>query len=123
MARTLARPVRWIWALCLAIGTCTHLAGLVEHGGDFGGGIPLASAIFWNSLTILDPLAAALLFLRPRIGVLAILAIMVSDVVHNWWIAAAFGAVVWMVVAQSAFLVFVLATAPLLWREAPGRDA
>jgi hypothetical protein len=105
----------------LAIGTCTHIAGLINHGWGFGGDIPLASVIFWNSLTILDPLAAALLFLKPRIGVLATIAIMVSDVAHNWWVVAAFGGIVWMVVAESAFLIFVLATAHLIWRDESGR--
>jgi hypothetical protein len=111
MARSLAKPVRIVWALCLAIGACTHIAGLIKHGWSCGGDIPLASVIFWNSLTILDPLAAALLFLKSRIGVLATIAIMVSDVAHNWWVVAAFGGIVWMVVADSAFLIFVLATA------------
>jgi hypothetical protein len=45
--------------------------------------------------------------------------IIVSDVVHNIWVVATYGGVVWMVVAQAAFLVFVLATARLIWRDAP----
>ena len=102
----------------MAIGTCTHIAGLIKHGWNFGGVIPLVSAIYWNSLTIIDPLAAALLFLRPRIGVLATITIMVSDVAHNWWVVTTFGGIVLMVVAQSAFLIFALATAHLIWRDA-----
>jgi hypothetical protein len=109
-----------VWALCLAIGTCTHIAALIYGWNDR---VPFASLIFWNSLTVLDPLAAALLFLRPRIGVVLTLAIMVSDVGHNIWAIAAFEAMVWPVAAQALFLIFVLATARLIWREAPGQRA
>ena len=37
---------------------------------------------------MLDPLAALLLFIRPRIGVAATIAIITSDVVHNLWFVA-----------------------------------
>ncbi|WP_293901188.1 hypothetical protein [Phenylobacterium sp.] len=109
-----------VWALCLAIGTCTHVATLIYGWNDR---VPLASVIFWNSLTVLDPLAAVLLFLRPRLGVVLTLAIMVSDVGHNIWAIAAFDAMVWPVAAQALFLIFVLATAPLIWRDAPVQKA
>ncbi len=113
-----AKSARLIWALCLAVGTCTHVFALVKNGGEYDG-IPIASAIFWNSLTVLDPLAAALLYLRPRIGVAATMAIMISDVAHNTWVVATFGGMVWMVAIQAAFLLFVLASAHLIWRAAP----
>jgi hypothetical protein len=117
MARSFSRPARLVWAFCLAVGTCTHVASLIY---GWNARVPLPSAIFWNALTVLDPLAAALLFLRPRAGVALTLAIMVSDVAHNVWAVGAFGAMAWPVVAQAVFLVFVLATARLIWREAPG---
>jgi len=109
-----------VWALCLAIGTCTHIAALIYGWHDR---VPFASVIFWNSLTVLDPLAGVLLFLRPRVGVVLTLAIMVSDVAHNIWASAAFEAMVWPVAAQAVFLIFVLATARLIWRDAPGQRA
>jgi len=120
MARSLAQPARMVWALCLAIGTCTHVAALVY---GWNGHVPFGSRIFWNSLTVLDPLAAAALFLRPRIGVILTLAIMVADVGHNIWAIGAFEAMVWPVVLQALFLIFVLATAHLIWRDAPGQRA
>ncbi|MGH6966611.1 MAG: hypothetical protein ACREE0_19185 [Phenylobacterium sp.] len=104
----------------MAIGTCTHGAALIY---GWNNRVPFASVIFWNSLTVLDPLAAALLFLRPRIGVVLTLAIMVSDVGHNIWAIAAFEANVWLVAAQVLFLIFVLVTARLIWRDAPGQSA
>jgi hypothetical protein len=118
MARSLAQPARLVWALCLTIGTCTHVAALIYGWNDR---VPLPSLIFWDSLTVLDPLAAILLFLRPRIGVALTLAIMVSDVVHTIWAIAAFAAMVWPVVAEALFLIFVLATAHLIWRDASGQ--
>jgi hypothetical protein len=118
MARSLSsRHARLIWALCLAVGTCTHVASLIYGWNDR---VPAPSAVFWNALTVLDPLAAVLLFLRPRMGVALTLAIMLSDVAHNVWAIGAFGAIAWPVVVQAAFLVFVLATARLIWRDAPG---
>jgi hypothetical protein len=112
-----AQPARLTWALCLAIGTCTHVAHLFSNGWA-PPALPLATSIFWDALTFLDPLAAVLLFVRPRVGLVATLAIMVADVAHNVWFIAAFGGVVWMVVAQAVFLVFVLATTRLVWRHA-----
>lgn len=104
-----------VWVFCLAIGTCTHVADLIYGRNE---GVPIASAIFWNSLTILDPLAIALFFVRPRFGVVLTLAIMVADVAHNVWAIAALDVMVWPVVAQALFLIFVLATAHLIWRDA-----
>ena len=122
MANSSAKAVRLIWALCLAIGTCTHVAELILSGGAYPG-YPPATVIFWNALTVLDPLAAALLFWRPRLGVLATLAIMLADVIHNTWAVVTYGAMIWPVAAQAVFLAFVLATAHLIWRDAPGQVA
>ena len=116
MATSLAQLARLVWALCLVIGTCTHVAALLYGWNDR---VPLPSLIFWDALTVLDPLAAALLFLRPRVGVVLTLAIMVADVGHNFWAIFAFDAIAWLVVPEALFLIFVLATAPLIWRDAP----
>lgn len=115
----MARVARVIWALCLGLGTCMHVAALVFGWND--GDLPTATVVYWNALTLLDPLAAVLLFLRPRVGVLLTVAIMVSDVAHNVWALRALDIVLWPVIAQAVFLVFVLATARLIWREAPAR--
>jgi hypothetical protein len=122
MENSSAKAVRRIWALCLAIGTCTHVAELILSGGAYPG-YPPATVIFWNALTVLDPLAAALLFWKPRLGVLATLAIMLGDVIHNTWAVAAHGAMIWPVALQAAFLAFVLVTAHLIWRDASSHAA
>jgi hypothetical protein len=47
---------------------------------------PLFTCIYWTSLTFIDPLAAILLFYRPRIGLILTFLIIFSDVIHNTWI-------------------------------------
>jgi hypothetical protein len=88
--------------------------------------VPQATALYWDSLTLLDPLAAVLLFLRPRIGIALTVAIIVSDVGHNLTFLAAHplrGSFVKEVtsspfmMSQIAFLLFVAATAPGAWRQ------
>jgi len=61
MAISSAKVVRGVWALCLLMGTGFHLVDLVRSGGAYPG-YPLGTVVFWNALTVFDPLAAALLF-------------------------------------------------------------
>ena len=113
--------IRATYAACLLGATFNHARLLARHGlfWDYGGA-PLASAVFWTSLTALDPLAATALFVRPNAGVAATVLIIVADVVHNLWITAhhapphrSLAAMTTdpFVVSQVAFLLFVAATA------------
>jgi hypothetical protein len=92
---------RIVYVLCLAAGTYTHASILVRHG--------------WR-LTLLDPLVAVLLFVRPRIGITALMLLMLSDVIHNTWVIHVYGGIVWMVGDQWLFLIFVFATARTFWK-------
>jgi hypothetical protein len=110
--------VRTFFALCLLGATFNHARAIAEHGllWDYGYGsdTALASKIYWGLLTLLDPLAALLLFVRPRAGIAVTVAIIVSDVLHNGWYVARHGQ--WLApffVAQVAFCIAVLALAPL----------
>ena len=69
-----------------------------------------------TSLTFLDPLAAILLFVKPRFGIILTVAIMVVDVVHNVWIVMTYGGATWMVVCQAIFLAYILITVRFAWR-------
>ena len=79
---------------------------------------------------MLDPLAVILLFFRPRAGIALTGAIISSDVVHNLWFMAAHplgeslrkdvGAS-GSILSQIAFLLFVIATAPIAWRSLPAQ--
>jgi hypothetical protein len=113
--------LRAVYALCLVGGTSTHLLTVLRHGlfWDYGG-VPQASAVFWTSLTLIDPLVILLLFVRRNLGIAATIALMIADVTHNLWIVSQVSppllegiARSWPLQSQIAFLIFVLATAPL----------
>ena len=120
--------LRVIYALCLAGATCTHVVLHLRHGVLLGGlegfGIPLLSRYYWSSLTLLDPLAAWLMFVRPRAGLALAGAIIVSDVAHKSWelyrSGAPSGMMYW---AQIAFLLFLFATIRVAWRGASPSEA
>ncbi|HEX8655394.1 MAG TPA: hypothetical protein VF693_09255 [Allosphingosinicella sp.] len=117
--------VRSIWAACLLIAAVNHARILLRHGlfWDYGG-VGWASAAYWSSLTILDPVAAALLFVRPKAGISATIALIVTNVAHNLAVTARYApegeflhrASNPFVLAQLGFLLFVAATARIAWR-------
>jgi hypothetical protein len=121
--------VRSIWAACLLIGGLNHARTLFRHGllWDYGG-VAWPSAAYWTSLTLLDPLVAALLFLRPRIGIPSTILLIVTNVIHNVAVTA------WyapegeflarishpFVLSQIGFMLFVGATARIAWQCVDG---
>lgn len=84
---------------------------------------------YWTSLTVLDPLAIFLLLRFPGAGLLVTLAIMLTDVGINSFVTLMYSdatphyAVGYFVQLQTAFLGFVLGSAPFLWREFARGDA
>ena len=122
--------IKEFYAVCLLGATFNHARLLVQHGlfWDYGD-VPLASAVFWTSLTLLDPLTVILLFVHPNVGVVATGLIIVADVVHNLWIIARYTLphrflITMMtdpfVVSQVVFLVFVAMTTPAAWMRGRG---
>ena len=125
--------IRSLWALCMLGAGFNHARILLRHGlwWDYGG-VGWPSAAYWTSLTFLDPLAALLLFVRPKAGVALTAAIIASNVVHNLAIVAhraRAGEILNdvasspFVLSQIAFLLFVLATAGTAWIGTKARDA
>ena len=113
--------LRVILALCMLAGTSTHAMTLWTHGlwWDYGG-VPLFTQVYWTSLTFLDPLAALLLFVRPRTGLVMTAAIISSDVAHNLWFIHHYDiGFNWGVALQCVFLIFVAATFRRVWRSSP----
>jgi hypothetical protein len=113
--------IRAFFALCLLAATFNHARAISAHGllWDYGYGddAVFASRVFWAVLTLLDPLAALLLFVRTRAGLALTVAIIVCDVLHNGWYVARHGQ--WLAmfyVSQLAFCVAVLALTPLAAR-------
>lgn len=113
----LAWAIRMVWIVCLAAGTYNHSAILIHHGWDWRyGGLPIGTVIFWTSLTLLDPLVAVLLFLKPKLAAIMLMILMASDVANNTWVVLKYGGESWMVASQWIFLVFVLTTISFVWR-------
>jgi hypothetical protein len=131
MDRMEARPrrsfvVRAIWAACLLLAAGNHAYILLKHGLTWDYGVGGASALYWTSLTFIDPTIAALLFARPRWGVAATLLLMLSNVTHNLWVLDRYipDGEVWSRLAASpihlsqiGFLLFALLTAPIALRS------
>ena len=71
-------------AIGMLMGTSTHLMWILQHGflsEEYHA--PVFTRLFWDSLTFLDPLAAVLLIIKPKVGVWLTLAIILADVIHN----------------------------------------
>lgn len=117
--------VRSLWAACLLIGGANHALILLRHGlfWDYGG-VGWASAAYWSSLTLLDPLAAALLFARPKLGMAGTIVLIVTNVIHNFAVTAQRAppgelptlAGNPFLASQIGFMIFVLATARIAWK-------
>lgn len=107
------------YSLGFLVGTYTHVADLVRHG-FLAAPVPLGIGIFWNVLTLLDPLVVALLWWWPKAGIGLAVAIMVVDVGINTvvYLAGYFGPptphmVPLTLFDQALFGLFVLLTAPV----------
>lgn len=111
--------LRTIYALCLLGAASTHVWTVATHGLFYDyGGVPIFTRVFWTSLTVLDPLAAVLLFVKPQAGLILTLVIIVSDVLHNTWLmnrSTTANWSNWMYVLQVVFLIFVLLTISRAW--------
>lgn len=116
--------MRSTWAACLPIGGLNHARIPLRHGLLWDhGGVAWPSAVYWSSLTILDPLVATQLFARPGLGIASTVVLIVANVVHNLAVTAHRAPegefLLWVtnpfLIAQIAFMLFVAATARLAW--------
>ncbi|WP_159500715.1 hypothetical protein [Microbacterium sp. 18062] len=106
-----------IWIAGFLSGTASHVLDLIAGGADTYGEFPTALRVFWLSLTVLDPLTALLLLLRKRAGIILGLIVILADIAVNWTVFFTIGGnPLFGVVNQTLFAVFLLATAPALWR-------
>ncbi|CAI8837446.1 DoxX family protein [Pseudomonas sp. IT-196MI5] len=116
----LSFAVRILFACCLLIATVNHIRADVSYGllWDYGYGHStyLASRIFWGALTFFDPLAALLLFIKPRAGIVLTVAIILVDVTHNtYYVALKQQWVEPFYLSQVAFLIVVSLLSPIAW--------
>ena len=120
--------IRTIWAACLLIAGLNHARLLVTYGllWNYGGLNPI-SAAYQSSLTLVDPLVATLLFIRPKVGIVATVVLIITNVAHNLAMTAHFApagefltrASHPITLSQMAFMLFVVTTARIAWRGAP----
>ena len=125
--RTPHREEHLAWLRGLAEQGLILLAGALQDPVDsavlvvraqdpYGAQTLLASRVFWGALTVLDPLAALLLWVRPRWGLALTLGIIACDVLHNSFYVAAHGQ--WtqtFYLSQLGFLLAVLVLSPSAW--------
>ena len=113
-----ASVLRWVCVLCFLGAACRHTSDIF-----FGGWLPytwtaLPINLFWTSLTVLDPLAALLLWCRPRLGAALALLLMFSDVGINTFVAVQMehqtSLGVLTLIAQTLFLGLLIGGFPLL---------
>ena len=114
------RVIQVVWVTGYLIGTTTHVVDLIIGGSNTYEAFPLGLRLFWMSLTLLDPLVVVLLMLRRRAGVVLGLAVILADIAVNWTVFVTIGGhSLFGVVNQTAFAIFLVATAGVLWRWLP----
>lgn len=115
--------LRAIYATCFAWATIAHLYYEFRYGVLLNGlllDMPLASRAYFASLTLLDPLASVLLFVRPRAGLILCVMIMVTDVLNNAWVLYHFRLIPNAGhFLLSGFLLFLLGTVRYAWQGSP----
>lgn len=116
------KAVLIIQSIAMVMGTSTHVMWAVHNGFlSENYHAPFGSMLFWDALTFLDPLAAVLLFARPKWGVWLTAIIIGADVLHNnWyyfdelylagWSISEWIVRYWMILGQVIFCVFVYIT-------------
>ena len=116
--------IRGIWAACLLIAGLNHARLLVQHGLSWDyGELNSISAAYQTGLTFLDPLVAVFLFIRPRVGIVATIVLIVTNVFHNLATIAHFApenefltrASHPITLSQVGFMLFVIATLRRTW--------
>ena len=108
-------------ACLLAYGTVVHVVKLLVADGDPYPSLPGWLSAYFVLLTALDPLAAVLLLLRRRTGLLLGCAVLVTDAAANGYANHALDTSVGLTVGRAGSAVIallalaLLAAAPRLW--------
>ena len=117
-----------IYSIGFLIGTFTHLQGIWLNG-VFGANVPLFFNVYWDSLSLLDPLAALLVWGKPRTGIALAVFIMLTDIAINayGYAIGIFGEPVAGMVPLSLFLqslfgTYVFVTAPVVMEKLKRRS-
>ncbi len=114
------RIIFGIYSIGFLGGTHSHVTG-IWYNGFLAQKAPFAFNLYWDSLTLFDPLTVLLLWTKPRLGVGLAVLIMLTDIAINAYSYASgyFGPPVpgmittWLF-TQSLFAMFVFVTAPVV---------
>lgn len=119
---TRTRIILIIQSIGMLLGTFTHVRWIINNGFlSERYDAPFLSKLFWDSLTFLDPIAATLLIIKPKIGIRLTAIIIIVDVFHNGFYCFSVFPVKtmyviswikdnWMLMTQIAFGLFVVVT-------------
>ena len=107
-----------IWTIGFLIGTTSHALDIFFNGWLPYEFRPLPWNIYWTSLVVLDPLAAVLIWIRERWGVVLGMGIMASNVLANGYTAfiAGYEQLYFSFALQSVFAAFVFFAAWRHWK-------
>lgn len=121
--QTKTKIILMVQAICMMAGAATHIKWMYEHGMySRQTDAAFFSTLFWDSLAFLDIAAALLLIVRPKTGILMVLIIITTDVIHNNLVLminnqhigdlgiGIWMKTYWMLVAQVLFMAFAGAT-------------
>ncbi|MGB3781211.1 MAG: hypothetical protein WA960_22790 [Tunicatimonas sp.] len=118
-----AKIILTIYSAGFLVGTSTHVAGIIQQG-FLAHQAPLLFNLYWDSLTLLDPLTVLLLWTRIKFGVGLAVLIMVTDIGINSYayISGYLGELIDGMIPlplflQSLFGTFVFATSPVVMKR------
>jgi hypothetical protein len=110
-----------VYVVAFSVGTISHVVDIFRWGIRPHNQYHWAFNLFWTSLTLFDPLATVFLLRRRRAGLLLAGLIMILDVamnvtagLHEYLGTGRF--LMWGLYTQVPFALFLLATAPSLWK-------
>jgi hypothetical protein len=92
------RVILFFYSVGFLIGTYTHLYNIITRGFlSISHLVPWYVNLYWDSLTLFDPLAAILIWFKLRDGLLLAIAIMATDLMINtysYYLSGWFGNVI-----------------------------
>lgn len=115
--RRLRMAILVVWVVGFLVGTTSHIIDLIAGGAETYAAFPTGLRVFWISLTVLDPITAALLVMRRRAGIVLALVVILTDIAVNWTVYLTIaGNPLFGVVNQTLFAIVLVVTTPTLWR-------
>lgn len=117
------------YSIGFLVGTYSHVQSILLNGFfTLSKNAPLLFNIYWDSLALFDPLAALLIWIKPKVGICLAILIMVSDISVNiysytngFFGKPIAGMIPMWLFQQSLFATYVFVTAPLLAEKLKNR--